>query len=49
MRSYIRRKRFEARLLAAELSKLFGAASRNAKGNGRVNADEMMAMMGATF
>lgn len=50
LRAYVRRRRFEARLLAGELAKLFGgrAATGSATG-GRVSADEMMQMMGITF
>ena len=39
--AYVRRKRFEARLLALEVGKLFGGAQ-----DDRVSADELLSMMG---
>ena len=47
LRAYIRRQRFESRLLAAELAKLLGGGRAAAgSANGRVHPDEMLAMMG---
>lgn len=48
LRAYIRRQRFEARMLAAELAKLLGgrASTGSATANGRVHPDEMLKMMG---
>lgn len=48
LQSYYRRKRFEARILAAELARLIGGG-RAGGGNGRVSPDEMLSMMGVTF
>jgi len=50
--AYVRRKRFEAKLLAVELAKLLGGSGRSsagAAGNGRIHADDMLAMMGLTL
>lgn len=51
LRAYIRRKRFEARMVAAELSKIFAGSGRAGAGaaNGRVSPDAMMTMMGVSF
>lgn len=41
--AYVRRKRFEARLVAAEVGKLFASGD---KRNERISSDEMLRMMG---
>ena len=41
--SYVRRKRFEARLIAAEVGRLFGGKETNAD---RVSSDDLLRMMG---
>jgi hypothetical protein len=40
--AYVRRKRFEARMIAAEVGKLFGGEQQQE----RVSSDEMLRMMG---
>ena len=40
--AYVRRKRFEARMIAAEVGKLLGGEQRQE----RVSSDEMLRMMG---
>jgi hypothetical protein len=51
--AYVRRKRFEARLVAVELAKLLGGSGRSssagAAGNGRIHADDMLSMMGLSL
>lgn len=50
--AYVRRKRFEAKLLAVELSKVMGgraSTGAEAAGNGRIHADDMLSMMGLTL
>lgn len=57
LRSWLRRKRFEARLLAAEVSRLFDSAPATAQRRpvhqpapaDRISADEMMGLMGVTW
>jgi hypothetical protein len=44
--AYIRRKQFEARLLAIELADLFGAGSAGAGGQQHIHASAMVAMIG---
>lgn len=48
MMAYIRRKRLEAQLVAAELAKLLGGTNRKAGGE-RVHGDELLGMMGITL
>lgn len=41
--AYVRRKRFEARLIAAEVGRLFGGKEKQQE---RISSDEMLHMMG---
>lgn len=54
MMAYVRRTKFVARILAAELSALWGTAvsgsnQRTPAGNGRVPADTLLGEMGITI
>lgn len=51
MMSWVRRKRLEAQLLAAELAKLLGGGGRSAPGasNGRMHSDDVLKMMGISL
>lgn len=43
LQAYVRRKRFEARLFAAEIGRLFGGKEKQPE---RVSSDELLRMMG---
>lgn len=48
LRAYVRRKRFEARMLAVELGKLL-APRPSGQTDGHIHADDMLQMMGLTL
>lgn len=43
--AYVRRKQFEAKLLAVEVGKLFGGGGRGGA-NDRISSDDMLRLMG---